>query len=378
MTIPQWPFSRSQPAGYADDDVPNGAQLTQMDEQLSRAANGALWSEVPLIKNFGAAVVSAHASSEIVFDPTTRNWFAFGYDAGGPTPKLFTSQDGGKSWASVSLAAIAFSIRVAAAATDGAGTVAFGFGPLAAKTYKVIWSTDGFATLNNGGIMGSNDTIEVTSLHYSARLGLWLAGRSDGSIFSAVTPGGGWTQRLAANANGARGRFAESGGLLMSIAVSTGGASTTSCYTSTDGVTWTNITTPSISTPAVGAALCFLPNAGLFVIAWGVSAGTGTVLTSPDGVTWTAITNASIPIFPRRAIGYGRMIVLAAEDPTGTFHDVFYSLDQGLSFKRSGSLRLGAGGTLMWNLGLGGDQFMAVSVDGSDNTSVYRGFAGGT
>jgi hypothetical protein len=366
MTVPVWPFARVQPSGFADGvDVPSAAQLNLLDEQLSRAANGLLWSDVALVKNFSAGFAAANVSRAIVYDPVAKLWLAVGAN-GTPAPKGYASLDSGVTWSAItSFGSFAnMTPLCAAAALDtGVGAVsAFGAKLVSAALGKIFYSTDGWATHSASGLIGGSDTVGCSALMYSTRLGMWIAGLDNGEIWTASRIGNGWTLRKAADARSKTG-FAESGTRI--VAVDALGDRT---HTSTDGITWT--TSASFAGASGSSSICYLPQPGTFVIVSASGAGTGSVLVGTNGTTWTQNPTAGTSFLSaaQTVQAYGRMLVLGGQG-TGALAGIYYSLDVGNTWKLSPSIQ--SADSL--RIQLGEDQFIVQS----GGSALYRGICGG-
>lgn len=378
MTVPQWPFSRARPSGYADDDVPSPAELTQIDEQLSRAANGVLWSDVALVKNFAAPIVAAHGTKVLIWEPVAKIWLALGVTAG-PHPSGYISFDRGKTWpGGLHANYYASSFTPVCAATDGLGNVVVGLNPNASSASKITHTSDHFSTgAGTLATLGGVNTNSVYSIIYSARLALWIAGLSDGSIWTSPDMNT-WTSRKAADGR-AKTSFAE--GPDRIVAVDNPGDRT---HMSLDGITWT--TSSSFAGFSAGPAICFVsqPAPGAFLMMKAAGAGTGVTARSTDGLNWSFDTTGSsffsvCEVDPSAGfygpviVSYGRMVAVAA---TGVSHaDIYYSLDVGLTWKASGAVYNGT--TAVNGLAFGDSQFIARDIDGSDNAGLYAGISGG-
>src|SRR4051812_48536324 len=122
--MPMWPFIRRF-AGLVDGlSVPAAADLEALDEQLSRAANGLVYSDVALVKNFNPPTNIANAKNSLTYDPKNRDWYLLGDTTSVYT--AFVSRDRGRTWQGLTLGSMSIAFLPTCMATDGAGTFVFG------------------------------------------------------------------------------------------------------------------------------------------------------------------------------------------------------------------------------------------------------------
>lgn len=367
MTIPEWPFVRQQPGGFVDTvDIPVAAQLNAWDEQLSRAADGDLWSDAVLVKNFEDPKSLFALRSSMIYDGGYGIWLLCGINTG---PVFAISHDGAKTWDSYSpaTAGIPTDCSPHVLITNGAGALLVAYKPNSANTVKGAFSTDVFTTSSQVVVGGSN-TLAPVAGYYSARLNLWFLTFDDGSLYSAPSPAGFWTLRV--NVSVPIYGFCESGDRIAVV------TDTGAVLVSLDGLSWAGSTSPAGSGQQ---QITFVPGPapGNFLIVSNHGSGADQCYTSEDAGSWSAVA-ASVPNKILALASYGRMAVMFAQDPvSGLFYDLFFSLDQGATWKRAQAFHLlnAAVGSAL--LVLGEKQFV-INNSFSDACAVSRGIRGGT
>jgi hypothetical protein len=348
--MPIWPFVRRFVGLVNGSSVPTAADLEALDEQLSRAANGLLWSDVALLKNFTPVTLTGERMNCAIYNPETRNWLALGTTDASSDAHGNRSRDSGSTWAGFALGTLDVDVTPNCAATDGAGLILVGHSASAASASRITWTGDEFATTQTLalGPVGSEQT---TAVHYSSRLGLWLAGLSDGSIYSAAHPGGPWTVRQLLTGTIVR-SFTESYDRIIA-------ESQTSSKLSLNGTSWSPLVTPALLD---SVAFVSEPAPGYFI---GRETASDNTYTSPDAVTWTLRGNDPGGI-TYAMTSYGRIALALVDD--GSAVDLRYSLDLGdtwISLKQTN-------GT---SIAFGDDRFLVVRT--ATNSVIYRGLGGG-
>lgn len=319
-----WPFSKAFGAGLVNNDVPTHSQLNKLDEQQAQAADGALWSDAALVKNWRRSAVvtgmdvTAESSdaSQACWSPLIGKWVAFGRNSGNPT--VATSYDG-VEWSTGSIPAHE-GLTPRAAAANPAGIVLVGGSPGSASTKKLRRSTDGGLTWL-GADIGAADTTMVSALLWHPAGAQFIAGRANGDILTSPD-GVTWTPRTVPNADGRR-RMATDG---TTIVCSSGASSWDKCVTSLDGITWTERTFPSV---ASWSGLAWSPALGKFF-----AVGDSVAASSPDGVTWSSsgLTGPGASGFPGLAC-HGRLLLAATSHVGAGPGSVLYSIDGAVSWK---------------------------------------------
>jgi hypothetical protein len=297
MTMPVWPFPLVRPSGFVNNDVPNGAEIQQLQEQGAAAADGRVWTDLAAVKNWRATLslgYTAFGPNATIRDPVSRRWLVFG----GNTASASYTIDGSRWFNSGTtnfgdLAPIM--LCATAAAVDPAGIILAGGAPSSASTGKIRESTDSgltWATVRN---IGASNTNPVFFLAYSQALALWFCSVNNEGIFSSsdrIT----WTLRSASYAQYITVRETPSPVLLTSQLVGGG----TPYRRSVDGIAWTNETFPeNIS----AKQLCWSDALGKFF-----ASGATAIWSSTTGLTgsWTSVAATTI----QAAIAsFGRLLI---------------------------------------------------------------------
>lgn len=298
MTMPVYPFPLVRPAGYTSGDVPTPAELQALQEEAAAAADGRIWTDIAVVKNWAytqVGSISTMVQKSLLRDPVSRRWFVFG----GNTASASFSADGSRwfNTGTVGFGDLAPAMTaVQSAAVNSAGIILAGGAPTSASTGKIRESADGGATWSTVRNIGASNTNSVHSLAYSETLALWFCGVANEGLFSSpdrVT----WTVRTAGVPLYMCIRESPSPILIGSPIV---GAANTSYRRSVDGITWTTETFPENLSSQAG---CWNAVQGKFFF----SGATG-VWSSTTGLTgsWTQV-NATTG--QSSIASFGRMLV---------------------------------------------------------------------
>jgi len=270
-----FPFTRGNPTDFSDGQKLPAAVINTIDKNAAQAADGLLWSDVAIAKNFVTKSAPTVTGVDSFWDSYSSRWFAIGQSGG--APKAYYSADGRDDWQPATVP-VGTSTWTAAAcgASNGAGAIVIG-AVTASGTQKIRYSADGgttwaVATTTTTGANG------VTCLVWFPAAALFIAGMSTTVTGNIETSPDGltWTQRTAPNTNA---RVASACSATVAVVLTS--VSTNKCIRSTDGVTWTEGTMPST---AVWQSITWDPLASLFI----ALAASGAIATSTDGITWTS------------------------------------------------------------------------------------------
>lgn len=150
------------------------------------------------------------------------------------------------------------------------------------------------------------DNISLRAVEYGNGLFVAVGTNSAGTVGVCFTSPDGieWTQRTIPNALYTAIVFGN--GLFIAL-----GANTTVAATSPDGITWTSITVPI----GLWEDAVYSPEESLYV-AVGGAGGTNKIITSPDGTNWTARTHPD-PTFASKKVTYGNGKFIAGGGSSG-------------------------------------------------------------
>ncbi|MEI9940510.1 MAG: hypothetical protein WDO69_25120 [Pseudomonadota bacterium] len=344
-----WPFERVFPDDQLTDSdrpfpVVTGAQLTKIDEQLSRAADGQTWTDSMVFHRFELPVPLSGRKYLLAYETVSQGWLAFGLDAALHADAQI-SFDAGRVWNTLALGLPSVTFQPTCAAADGAGTIVLGYNPIGIggdgkTTQRAVYTGDLFATTS--AVITAYSTAAAVSVYFSRRLGLWIMSLSDGTLWTAF-PGllDDWT--LSASLPDSLFDFCESDDRILALTSGTSGVG----YSSLDGMTWTSITVPS---GPDADAMTFVrhpgsygPGSGRFLLHVKQTEELGEYYSSPDGShgpfgSWVPAGNVTGPGNSRHGAmaASGLVAVIVGNGPWGI--DVYRSRDFGSSWRRSGSI----------------------------------------
>jgi len=303
-----WPFDRANASGYSTGDRLPASHATLIDEHQAQAADGLLWTDTAILKNWLPAVSLTDAKVIVAGQdtgstPNFRVWKVVG------TSDMESRSVSGYAWSTPGT-------HAALVATTKCGlvngqTVLFGGDPGGASTSKIARSTTGL----NAGTFAAVTSIDATAAAVNTLAyfnSLYVAGLSDGGIETSAD-GATWADRTVPNSN-ARTGFAQSSARLLAFT----SASTDKYIYSTNATSWTEGTLPASSTNWTGA---WNEIHGLFV----VTNAAGSVYTSPDGLapwtlagTFSLLATATLAISYRRVVAFACSSIIVASIDAGT------------------------------------------------------------
>lgn len=338
--MPNFPFQRAKPLGWAANEKLTSAQINQIDANAAQAADGTVWTDATALRTWSPIVTTSQVALSILYSAFTDVWYAFAVSAGNPS--VFTRLGAAGLWTAGALSAgnpaagVGFTPRKRAVAADPVQKiVVIGGLPGSSSNQKyrrlnentMAWTTP---------VSSQTSTASVDCLAWVPALGLFVAGLSDGKV--ETSPDGvTWTLRTTPNAN-ARTSIAvgpingASGGIVMGSSVATN-----TLIHSVDGINWTQRTlSPGFPSSEI---VVYVPLLGQYSV---MNNGGGGLNTSPDGVTWTSRAIA-LPIALATGLGviqnsfaaFGRTIMLAAYAPSLGLDAIIYSQDGGLTWRLS-------------------------------------------
>ncbi len=308
-----YPFQRSKPTGWAYGEILTSAQMNIVDDNASQAADGAVWTDTALVRNwmepqnmgFGSLMLTG------VWSATYRRWWVFVSAAAAQFAPGGLSGD----WLINSPAAGVTPARNAVAANGGIVLVGGDGGASASKIRRCVETS-------TGGTWSSVNMVDATAatcncLAYFSAGSKWIAGLSNGNIeTSADGTSGSWTNRTVPNAT-TRSRIACSSSKAVVIPIT----ATDKAIYSSDGITWAESTLPSSST-WLSVAHSTVRDAFLAVGAAGV------IAKSADGITWsTSGITAPASNELAQVVSLGRLWVILEDDGGGTRTRLWVSAD---------------------------------------------------
>lgn len=261
---------------------------------------------------------STGVAIEYAYGPTASKVPTF--IAVGGTDKIsrsFNGRTGG--WTSI-VPSGAASMSLSCVATNRNGTwVCAGNG--ATVVYRSTDNGGTFAaTAALPGLAGANG---VSSIHWNAGLGLFIASSVNQSSWIATSPDGNtWTQRVSAIAAALTRCASNPAGFTVLLSDSAG---TNLCQTSPDGITWTQR-----SFPASGRwrDVVWSDTHSMF---FAVNAD-AEIVSSPDGITWSLVRNGTGFAEITRIVVLGAYLVILVNGATGVDGQIGYSLDGGVTW----------------------------------------------
>ena len=348
--MPQiFPFTRGAPGAidYIQGQRLNPAEINAIDKNAAQAADGLIWSDATILKNWLESFVSN--GSIIFWDAYTGTW-VFAGTAGG-APIAYASSDGKPTWNGLSPTAGTNWNTTFSGASNGVGSVLLGGGGGTATASKIRQSGDGGATWAARNTVASG-TQAVAALCWHAASSKFVAGLDGTATTNIETSADGitWAQATAPNSNP---RFcAVSNGTMTVI---TSNVSTNKLITSTDLVTWTERTLPSTG---VWSGVTYNSKAGLWC-----AAGASSVATSSDGITWG---NAGLlwpfPTGPVSICTLGRFFVVGAPYVAGGVNTQSIVISSDLVTWKSMKQTTATGGSVIGQrIASNGNQVVAVT-----------------
>jgi len=270
-----WPLTRVHPLGWALYEELTSGQQTQLDINAASGADGTLWTDVALVKQF-----TSHSSGwpcdVIVWHEPGKSWHRF--EASPFHTFALRSFEGRPHWdvlPEVLEDGSGFTPR--AAASSGQLIIVAGDPTLAAVTKYRTSSTNGDSWVARNSSDATSSGVRCICWHSGASM--FVSGLDDGIIETSPISGAAWTTRHAAGA--AVIAVASSGVAIIALV-----AASATVLRSVDGITWTAIN------PGLGGwtSVAFNPYTGKFLL---TSSG-NFASSDDDGATWTLGANPAI------------------------------------------------------------------------------------
>lgn len=322
-----YPFQRAKGAGYVNNEVPTHTQLNVIDENAAAAADGSLYTDVALVRNWLYRSTTL-TDRGFVTVWTGKQWLTVGV-TGANTPSASRSYDG-LLWTSLGSTGAGDGFLPGpgklAAASNGSGLVVVGGPPAIASAKKYRVSTDHGATWN---VRNSSDatTVGVVGIVWFPAASLFVAQLDNGHIETSPD-GTTWTDRSAPSP-----AASDWWGIAASptAVVSLVG---TSVRRSTNGTTWSSVTIGGQTQAGTLNRLAYIPSIGKFIAGrsnavtpWPLSASVD------DGLTWSGAGLTEVPGgVSLNLAATGRLIVTSGADAL-----IYYSVDGAASWKIANS-----------------------------------------
>lgn len=350
-----YPFTRGKPAGWATGEILTSTQANTMDDNAASGADGALWTDVALLLNWGSVPDSSSYGTP-VYDAATGLWMIFGVSVNQPIGRRHYCNWHGTYHDAMTFAAMSNITAVASAASDGAGTIVIGCVPSGATAQKLQRSADSGDTWSAVSVNDStaNGVAGTRALQWFDNAGLFVVGLGNGVIETSPT-GATWTNRTVPNAHARRSMASSSSRIVV-----TANSSQSVCITSPDGVTWSEATLPSAATWNVA----YSANEGIFM-----AVGGGAVAVSnDDGLTWSAAGLTAPGANSTDVACFGRVWVVSTDDPSINATHLKVSLNNGVTWKTVLN-----DSTVISKLNVGGKQMVATYTSSGGVISSLRG-----
>jgi len=267
-----WPLARVKELGWTFMEEFTSAQATQLDINAAQGADGSLWTDVGLMKNFTRRGVATDECHVLHWHESSRTWHRF--DITATFTFAFRSFEGNDSWDATGVLAGAAPVFVEAAASN-ASAIVVGASPGVAGVGKYNVSVDSGATwvLRNST---DSSVLGPTAICWHSGSLRFVSGLGSGLIETSDDDGTTWIARLGTSAIRA---IVSSGSALIALI----GLSTV--IRSADGITWATID-PGVTVPGGWGSAAYNPELGQFMLA----AGDGSVaISSDDGLTFTPL-----------------------------------------------------------------------------------------
>lgn len=324
----QFPFTRGSALDLSPGQRLPSAAFNAADKNAAQAADGLVWSDTALAKNWQKTTVATGNGIVIMWETSTGRWITAGVSAGAPTAQF--SNDGREEWVALSVTAGTNWNVTASGACSGAGTVILGGGGGSATASKIRQSADGGATWAARSTTASGTEFVNCAVWHSGASLFVIGLNSTASTNIETSPDGvTWTQRTGlpnTNGRGASNGAGSSSGVASNgaMVVMLGAPTTTKCITSTDCVTWTERTLPA---SAQWSGVSWNARSGKWM-----AIASGQIATSADGIAWSA--SGLVAPFAGVAIAltsYGRMWV-ASGSTAGGLSQLRVSVDDGATW----------------------------------------------
>lgn len=196
------PFENTWPTPLGPESKLDPADLDQFSQITSRLADGRVWSDISVVKNWkkpSTAGPGTPNGRSIVYDPKSRRWIVFGISV---APESYWTISGAL-WHqnTANMGSPAFQSFAGSSAASPDGVILVGGRPATASTAKLRESSDGGETWTVRNI-GLSDVEGISAIAYVRSLGLWIvvlggvAGSTNGIYTS--TDRINWTRRHTA------------------------------------------------------------------------------------------------------------------------------------------------------------------------------------
>ncbi len=300
-----FPFTRAKAGGWAFGEKLTSAQQNTVDLNAAQAADGLLYTDRALLRNFRPSLAVTDTGHTAVWSPglgTGGKWLLFGNSGTQIVIKAAFRDGAGSAGQTVPTLDLFFLV----ADHDGSGLVVAGGDPVSGSgASKYAASSDDGTNWSIGTSTDTLDSVNVDALIWSSTASMFIAGLSDGTIETS-TNGTSWVSQTTPNSD-ARRPPADSGSIIL---VPTSGSSD-KYITSTNGTTWTERTLPAADVHR----FVWLPSLSLFI-----SAGDSNTYSSSDGIAWSSagLTAHPLGIFTSsKAAAMGRIMVLIGTSAAG-------------------------------------------------------------
>jgi hypothetical protein len=311
-----FPLPNPKPLGWGLFEAPTSAQMTQINANAARAADGTYWSDVTLANIVASSSIS-NGGFILGWDPASRFFYSFG--GSGTTPNGSRSATG-RFWSSLTIpTSLTLSIgnNRHAFAFDGQGTIIFGGSATSGiSSYRRSTNGTSWTAISTSGTSNVNVRCIRWVPWLNAGAGFFVSGFANGAIETSPT-GVAWTNRSVPDAQDRTSGIADNGSIVVM-----GNAGSPHFVTSPDGINWTQRT---------GAST-------VFSVVWSpywakfFAYGSTTVQSSADGITWSAsgltFPSAQITNFQTSTIPFGEFgRVLYIYGTNGSNPVLAYSVD---------------------------------------------------
>lgn len=365
--MPNYPFQRAKPAGWALYEPLTSAQANQIDANAAQAADGLVWTDVAAFRNWTAPQTLANSVFSAIHLSNADTWVAMGVAATLPLNYPLFGSSGQFLTGTATTSATALTPRKRAAGYNPVGSVAlFGGSPGASsnkKYVRVVGSVAGAASMATVASSQTN-TGAVDCLAWAPTLGLWIAGldpTSNGIVETspdALT----FTARAVPNTDPRCDIAVGPAGVVI-----TANVLTNKVIHSTNGINWFERTLPGAT--QIWKNVVYVPLLDKYVA---IATGFAAIAFSSDAINWTAQSftapiNASFTANDGMAVAFGRTIFAI------TRHVLFGNI--GLLSQDGG-----ASWTYAASFPTSSNSFLATSgkqILYGDGTSIYLSFGGG-
>jgi hypothetical protein len=350
-----YPFTRAKSAGWSTGERLTSTQTNTMDDNAASAADGALWTDIAIGKNWIGNATQANYGRALVWWQPDQKWFTLGVSGGNPLAAW--KFNGNATWTTGLTIDAGDGLTPLCAVSNGTNMMVCGGTPGIASTSKLRSSPTG-ATWTARTTTAAG-TESVRDLIYHSSTGHFVASLDNAAATNIEysTNGTSWTQKTGLPNSAARGKMATSGSMIVAISYNT---STNKCITCTDpSGTWTERTLP---TTEIWHGVYWDSVYERFL-----AFGATNFAYSDDGITWS--NGGASPIAgAHSAAVIGRIAVgglTAAE-----YVDVGHVIDTTATYE----ITLGVSGTTVQYAAAGNKQYMVSFANGAHFWTI----AGGT